>query len=107
MTETPATIERDEPSYDAGRRAGLATAALVLSLVSFISLLGLEKATTAILLAALALRGGAPARAAARPARLSKAAIAVALVYVITWVVLLMVYWDDVLELIRQLQQLS
>src|SRR5262245_61199312 len=55
-----------------GRRHGLAIAALLLSLVSFVSLLGAEKAITAIALAALAIKG---AEAGTLPRKLGAAAI--------------------------------
>jgi|SRR5262245_52106969 len=91
-------------SFDAGRRAGLAVAALALGFVSFLSLLGAEKAGLAIILGMLALRGGTP-----RPAtrRMAIAAIGLGGLFITTVSVVLIVFWDRVRQLIEHLQKLS
>ena len=56
--------------YNSDFRHGLGVAALVLSMVTFLSMLGLEKAITALVLGVLAMRGsqpGSPARNRLRP----------------------------------------
>lgn len=96
--------EPSQAAYEAGRRTGLAIAALATSVVAFISLLGLEKAILACVLAALAIRG-LPARSQGR--RWGIAAIAVSIVYLITFAVVAAVFHDRFAELIRLLQQLG
>lgn len=91
-------------AYDRGRRAGFGVAALALSCVAFLSLLGAEKAILAIVLGVLATRGGEP-RALAR--RLGIAAISLGSVFLVAWGVGLVIFWDKFVELIKLLQQLS
>ncbi len=91
-------------AYRAGRGMGLAAAALALGAVSFLTLLGAEKAILAIVLGLLALRDAAPATAARK---LATGAIALAGVFLVTLVVLLAIYWQDAVELVQQLQKLS
>jgi hypothetical protein len=91
-------------AYDAGRRTGLAIAALALSLVGFLSLLGAEKAVLAIILGGLAMRGGQQKTAATR---LGLAAVALGVVWLVSMAVLLIVYWPKVIELVNLLQRLS
>lgn len=53
-------------AFEDGRRAGLAAAAMALSLVAFFSLLGAEKALLAIALGMMARRGSRPGSAGRR-----------------------------------------
>lgn len=99
-----AANSRYERAYEEGRRAGLATAALATSVVAFISLLGLEKAILAGVLGILAIRGTG---AASRGRRLGLAAVGVAGVYAITFVIVLVVFRDRLAELFRLLQQMG
>jgi hypothetical protein len=87
-----------------GRRQGLAVAALVVALVSFLSLLGMEKAITAIALAIVAISG---APAGSQPRKLGTAAIAVAALHLVTVAVVLIVFWDKVIEFVKLFEQLS
>jgi hypothetical protein len=87
-----------------GRRHGLAVAALLLSLVSFVSLLGAEKAITAIALAAAAIKG---AEAGSLPRKLGAAAIIMSSLFLVTVAVVLIVFWDKVIEFVQLLEQLS
>lgn len=96
--------EPNQAAYDAGRRTGLAIAALATSAVAFISLLGLEKAILAYVLAILAIRG-MPARSQAR--RWGIAAIVVTIVYLVTFAVIVAVFHEQLAELMRLLQQLG
>jgi hypothetical protein len=93
-------------AYDEGRRVGLATAALTLSIVAFINLLGLEKSALAIVLASLALVGASPATAAAIRARV-RTAIAIGGVQIVMLLTLLVVFRDRLAQLIHLLQQLG
>jgi hypothetical protein len=90
--------------YEEGRRTGLATAALATAAVAFVSLLGIEKATLAALLACLAIRG---AKTAAPARRLAAAAMALAGVYAVTYVVVLVLFRDRLAELLRLMQKLG
>jgi hypothetical protein len=93
-----------QAAYREGRQTGMALSALALSIVSFISLLGLEKAILALVLGALVLReaqGGSPAR------RKATTAVVVASVYAVFFFVTLAVFHDKIAVLIRTLQQMS
>jgi hypothetical protein len=96
-------INSIDQAYDRGRRTGLAIGALAASLVAFISLLGLEKALLALTLAFLAL-SGAP-RGGAR--RMGRWAIGISCVYIVTYVVVLIVFHRRIEEFVHQLQRLS
>jgi hypothetical protein len=91
-------------AFDAGRRAGLAVAALALGCVAFLSLLGMEKAGLAIILGIVALRGG---KAGLATRRLALAAIGLGALFILTVIILLVVYWERVRQLITELQKLS
>ena len=93
-----------QAAYDEGRRAGLAAAALALSIVAFVNLLGMEKSILAAVLALVALRGAIPGAALRRRARV---ALAFALVHVITVVTLVVHFRDKFGELLRLLHKLS
>jgi hypothetical protein len=82
---------------------GLATAALALSLVSFVNLLGAEKALLSIVLAILAFRS---TRSTATRRR-SLIAMGFALLYVCTIVMVLVVFRDRLGHLFQLLHQLS
>jgi hypothetical protein len=99
-------IQRDEKAeaFNAGRRMGFGISALALSLVSFLSLLGAEKAILAIVLGVLAIRGS---RQGASARRLGVVAICIGLGFLLTMVVLLVVFWGQVLEFIQMLHKLS
>jgi hypothetical protein len=104
MTVEQQQQEQIAEAFDAGRRTGFGVSALALSLVAFLSMLGAEKAVLAIVLGALAMRGtkrGAVAR------RLGIAAIGMAAVFLATLAVVLVVFWDQLVELIRILERLS
>ncbi len=100
------TGERNEmtDAFRAGRRVGFGISALVLSLVGFLSLLGAEKAILAMVLGALAIRGSGHGTLARW---LGMIAICLGTVFLLTVAVVLIVYWDRVLEAIRMLQKLS
>ncbi len=101
-----ATGERKEmtDAFCAGRRVGFGISALVLSLVGFLSLLGAEKAILAIVLGALAIRGSGHGTLARR---LGIIAICLGAVFLLTVAVVLVVYWDRILDAIQMLQKLS
>lgn len=91
-------------AFAAGRRAGLATAALAVSLIAFLSLLGAEKALLAIALGVLARRGAQPGSAGRR---LATVAIGIATVFLITITFVLIVFWKQLVDLVHHLMQLS
>ena len=91
-------------AFDAGRRAGLATAAMALSLVAFFSLLGAEKALLAIALGLLARRGSQPGSAGRR---LATVAIGVATVFLVSIAFIVIVFWKELGDLVNHLRQLS
>jgi hypothetical protein len=91
-------------AFDAGRRAGLATAALAMSLVAFLSLLGAEKALLAIALGLLARRGSQPGSAGYR---LATVAIGIASVFLVSITFVLIVFWKELVGLVNYLMQLS
>jgi hypothetical protein len=91
-------------AFDAGRRAGLAVAAVALGAVAFLSLLGLEKAGLAIILGLLALRGR---KGGVTTRRLAMAAIGLGTVFMLTAAMVLAVYWDRLMRFLVVLQKLS
>lgn len=91
-------------AYEEGRRTGLATAALALSIVAYINLLGVEKSLLAIVLAVLALRGTERARTALRRGR---AALVIGVVHVVIFVAALAVFHRQLGQLMHLLQQLG
>jgi Na+-driven multidrug efflux pump len=93
----------DSAARSLGRTEGLATAALALSLVSFVNLLGAEKALLAIVLAALALGRAGVSRARSR----SLVAIGFSLVYLLTIGVVLVAFHDKLAHLIQLLRELG
>lgn len=94
---------RDGAALRQGRREGLAVAALALSLVAFLNLLGTEKSVLAIILAALALSGSRDPHIRRR----ASIALALALVHLITIAVVLVLFRDRLGDLIRLLQTLG
>lgn len=87
-----------------GYRLGLATAALALSAVAFINMLGIEKSVLAAVLAALAMQGARPLD---QLLRRGKAALLISAVYAATTVTVLAVYHHQLSELIHLLQKLG
>jgi uncharacterized BrkB/YihY/UPF0761 family membrane protein len=108
MTEPEKTMQTEvdpiRAAYREGHRRGLAVAALAASLVAFVSLLGVEKAILAVVLGALSLRG---ARAGWRGRSFGVAAVVIASVYIVAFVIFLALYYDKVRDLIQQLQKLG
>lgn len=93
-------------AYREGRRAGLATAALALSVTAFVNLLGFEKSLLAVALALMALRGSTSPTVVRR----SWTALALALIYLATIVLVLILFQHRLqllLHALRQLQQLG
>jgi hypothetical protein len=86
-----------------GRREGFAIAAFSLGLISFLSLLGVEKAVLAIVLAAMAF-SGSTSKAVRRRAIF---ATGLALLYIITIAVVLVLFQEELGQLIQSLHKLS
>ena len=104
MASLEQSHEQVTDAFDAGRRVGFGVSALVLSLVAFLSLLGAEKAILAIVLGALAIRGG---KSGSLARRLGIAAMAIGAVFLGTVITVLALFWDRFMELIHALHQLS
>jgi hypothetical protein len=106
MSDRPQTapMHSFDSAFDQGRRNGLATAALALSVVSFVNLLGIEKSILAAVLGMVALQGAEPIRSLLRRGRI---AIALAAVHASTVVVVLIVFRDKLGQLLTHLQSLS
>ena len=96
--------ETAKAAYRQGRQQGLAVAALTMSLVAFVSLLGLEKAILAGIMGVVALRG-APLGSSAR--KLGVTAVVIVCVYIATFGVLLVLFHEKFAQLFRLLQQLG
>lgn len=88
---------------DDGRRQGLAIAALALGLVSFVNLLGAEKAILAIVLAAIAM-SGSKAKLVRRRASI---AIGLSLLYVVTIAIVLVLFHDELGQFIQLAETLG
>jgi len=91
-------------AFRQGRQAGLAVAAVATSAVAFVSLLGIEKAILAIVLAVLALHGAA---SKSRTRRLAFIAIGLGVLYALTFAVMILLFRDKLGELIHLLQQMG
>lgn len=91
-------------AFEQGKRTGLAIAALATAAVAFISLLGLEKAILAVVLAVLAARG---TPRGSRSHRLALLALGIAVLYALTFVIVMVLFRDRIGELVRLLQQMS
>ena len=102
--QSPVSEDQIAQAFDAGRKAGLAMAAMALSLVCFFSLLGAEKALLAIALAVLARRGSQPGSAGRR---LATVAIVVATVFLVSIAFILIMFWDQLVGLVMYFRQLS
>ncbi len=100
MQATPVDIA---DARDNGRREGLAMAALALSLVSFLNLLGAEKSILAIVLAVMAMSHSTSKTAHRR----SLIAISLALVHIVTIAVVLVLFQDELGEFIQTVNKLS
>lgn len=105
MTEsnTPTAAFDADRQRDEGRRQGLAIAAVALALVSFVNLLGAEKSILAIVLAVTAISGSS-VRVVRRRAAL---AIGLSLLHIVTIVVVLLLFRDQLGQLIGLLQKLA
>ena len=101
MSTEVASTSRD--LLEQGRREGYAIAALALSLVSFVHLLGAEKALLAIVLAVAAIRGAGGAIARSR----GWLALGIASIYVVTVVVALVLLRDKLGALLQLLSELG
>jgi hypothetical protein len=77
---------------------------MAVSLIAFLSLLGAEKALLAIALGLLARKGAQPNSAGRR---LATAAIAIGCVFLVSIVLIVVLFWKELGELINHLQQLS
>ena len=86
-----------------GRSEGFAIAAVALGVLSFIQLLGAEKALLAVVLGILALRGAASPRARTQ----GRIAIALGAIYLAVTATALVLFRDQFAELIRLLQTLG
>ena len=101
-----AETHREQPDdlYIAGRRDGLGIAAIVVAIVTFVSLLGIEKAVVAAVLGGLAMQG---ARQGSRARRLGGVALILAIAYELAFIVLIIVFREQVGTLISALEALS
>lgn len=91
-------------AFSRGRQVGLATAALALSIVSFISLLGLEKAILAATLGIVAWR---IRPSSSQGKKRSLLAIAVAVIYALIFIIVFALFHDKFADLIHMMQKLS
>ena len=91
-------------SYQDGRRAGLAIAAMALAVTAFINLFGIEKSVLAGVLAILALRGG---MAGAPAPRWAKLAVTLSVIHVVTIVTVLVLLHNKLGQLLMLLHKLG
>jgi uncharacterized membrane protein len=88
---------------ESGRREGLAIAALSVALISFLNLLSAEKSILAIVLAVMAMSGSASRSVRRR----SSIAIGLAILQIVTIIVVLVLFQDELGQLIEALHKLS
>ena len=91
-------------AYNAGRRVGFGISALVLSIVAYLSMLGFEKAILAIVLGVLAIKSAENNTIAKRLGIIS---ICLGILFIITAIVVLIIFRDKVAEFITLLKQIS
>ena len=91
-------------AYNTGRRVGFGISALVLSIVAYLSMLGFEKAILAIVLGVLALKG---TENKTITKRLGIISICLGVLFIITAIVMLIIFRDKVAEFITLLKQIS
>jgi hypothetical protein len=104
MTDNAQTAQRDlTEARGQGRRQGLAISALAVGLVSFLNLLGAEKSILAIVLAISAMSGAASRQVRRR----SLAAIGLALLHLVTVGIVLVLFQDELGQLVRLLHKLG
>lgn len=101
MPIPPTDQSRDAHSH--GRAEGFAISALALGALSFIQLLGTEKALLAIVLAILALRAAPSPHSRTH----SRIAIGLGVLYLVITLTALILFRDRFAELIRLLQSLG
>ena len=104
MNTEPQNHDSTNLAYATGRRDGLGIAALTLGIVTYVSLLGVEKAVLAIVLGALAIRGGRPGSVAQK---LGRTSIVLGGLFIVTLIVVMICYREKVAELFALLQKLS
>jgi hypothetical protein len=104
MFENGENDDRVIAAYETGRRVGMGVSAVALGFVTYLSLLGLEKAALTIVLGVLALRGSHPAPVARK---LGIVSIALGCVFLLTVSVLFAVFHQELAEFITLLQSLS
>ena len=97
---TPAEVIQ---ARDDGRRQGLAIAALAVGLISFLNLLGAEKSILAIVLGVIAMSGSSSRLVRQR----SFIAIGLALLQIVTTGVVLLLYQDELGQMVKLLSKLS
>lgn len=99
-------MESRESAFVLGQRYTLATIALVLALLSFLNLAGIEKAILAIIIGLKALkRDPEPALEARRS--LARVAIALAVAHVVAVVTIILLNLDRIGKLVEALRALS
>jgi hypothetical protein len=105
MSDSTNKPERDalEVAYRNGRSAGLATAALAASVVAWFNLFGAEKSILAIVLAILAVKGWKPLASTIRRSRI---ALTIAALNLVTVVIVLIVFHEKFIEVIRLLHKM-
>jgi hypothetical protein len=91
-------------AFCAGRRVGFGISALSLVLITFVSMLGVEKVILAMILGRLAIRGSARGTQAYR---LGVAAIRIGICFLVAFAVGLIVFWGRVIEFFEALQRIS
>jgi hypothetical protein len=103
MTDDKERQEQLVGAYNSGRRVGFGVSALALSMVTYLSMLGFEKAILAIVLGALAMQAGN--RTLAK--RLGITSVILGSVFMVSVIVLVIVFQEKVIEFITLLKELS
>ena len=104
MSEQPASPNPIDSAFQSGRSVGFATAAVALSVVAFLNLLGLEKSLLAGVLALLALQGHGGSDLIRQRGR---AALLIAIAHAVTVIAVLALFHDRLIALVHLLQKLG
>jgi|GEM_PF-379621 len=87
-----------------GRNSGIAIAAVTMSLVAFLNLLGMEKSIVAVVFGIIVLKNSPKGQVAYK---MGKAAVMIGILHILTVIVVVTVYWNKINELIELLMTLS
>jgi hypothetical protein len=101
----PSASDPIQDAFRSGRNAGLSIAALAMSVVAFINVLGMEKSLLALTLALLALRGSLPTDRSVKVR--GRVAVGLAVCHLLVVLAVLILFQDRLTDILHVLQSLG